>query len=67
MVLDIINSVKEVTSLPESYSATCEYIIRLLISQIVMVKNPNQVYLNSYQKDYNYVLPFKNGALSAMN
>lgn len=32
-----------------------------------MVKNPNHVYLNNYQKDYNYVLPFKNGALSALN
>lgn len=32
-----------------------------------MLKNPNHVYLNNYQKDYNYVLPFKNGALSALN
>jgi len=32
-----------------------------------MVKNPNHVYLNNYQKDYNYVLPFKNGALAALN
>jgi len=30
------------------------------------VKNPNHVYLNNYQKDYNYVLPFKNGALSTL-
>ncbi len=41
--------------------------IRLLISQVIMVKNPNHVYLNNYQRDYNYVLPFKNGALSALN
>lgn len=50
-----------------SYEETCEYVVRLLISQIIMVKNPNHVYLNNYQKDYNYVLPFKNGALSALN
>lgn len=32
-----------------------------------MTKNPNHIYLNNYQKDYNHVLPFKNAALSALN
>ncbi len=32
-----------------------------------MLKNPNHVYLNNYQRDYNYVLPFKNGALACLN
>ena len=67
MVLDILQSLKSLDPVPKSYEETCELIVRLLISQIIMVKNPNHVYLNNYQKDYNYVLPFKNGALSAMN
>jgi hypothetical protein len=31
-----------------------------------MINNPNHIYLNPYQKDYNYVLPYKNAALSAL-
>jgi len=32
-----------------------------------MLKNPHQIKLNIYQNDYNYILPFKNAALGALN
>lgn len=44
-----------------------EYLIRLLMSSIVMLKNPHQIKLNTYQNDYNHILPFKNAALGALN
>lgn len=44
-----------------------EYVIRMLISQIIMIKNPQHIQINSYQSEYNHVLPFKNAALNCLN
>lgn len=44
-----------------------EYIIRMLISQIIMIKNPQHIEMNSFQSEYNHVLPFKNAALNCLN
>lgn len=44
-----------------------EYIMRLLISAAVSLKNPHQIRLNPYQYDYNHILPYKNAALGVLN
>jgi hypothetical protein len=44
-----------------------EHIIRMLISQIIMIKNPNHIDINSLQNEYNHTLPYKNAALNCLN
>lgn len=45
----------------------CEHVIRMLISQVIMLKNPPHIEINSFQDEYNHVLPYKNAALSCLN
>jgi hypothetical protein len=49
------------------HNETIEFLIRLLVSSVVMLRNPHQIKLNPYQNDYNHILPFKNAALGALS
>ena len=44
-----------------------ENVIRLLVSQVIMINNPQHIEINSFQSEYNHVLPYKNAALSCLN
>lgn len=50
-----------------AHNEIVEFVIKLLISSAVMLKNPHQIKLNPYQDDYNHILPFKNAALAALS
>jgi hypothetical protein len=63
LLSNIIDEVKE----GPAYEATIEYLMRLLISAVVSLRNPQQIRLNPYQHDYNHILPYKNAALGVMN
>jgi hypothetical protein len=63
----LLLEVVEETRPADAHNDTVGFLIKLLISSCVMLKNPHQIKLNPYQNDYNHILPFKNAALGALD
>ena len=66
----IWDQVKSMLSASENTNSSAilyEYVIRLLISQVIMINNPQHIEINSFQSEYNHVLPYKNAALCCLN
>ena len=63
----LIKQMLEVVQGTTSHEPLHEYIIRLLLSQVVMINSPQHIEINSFQNEYNHVLPYKNAALNCLN
>lgn len=63
----MLTGIVDETKGANAHNDTVHFLMKLLVSSTVMLKNPHQIKLNQYQNDYNHILPYKNAALGALN